>query len=110
MPVRIERTRGQLNGRVQPNRFCRWGHLHRGRWAAITATSADPEADSELAVIAATPTATPITRPDALTVAIAASLDSHENSALRHRMPVRIERTRGQLNGRAQRGQLSCGR
>ena len=47
----------------------------------ITGTTAEPDASPALAVIVATPSATAVTRPPASTVATAASLDSHENSA-----------------------------
>ena len=47
----------------------------------MTVISAAPCALPELAVIVAVPSATPVTKPDASTVATSASLDSHENSA-----------------------------
>ena len=47
----------------------------------VTVTIADPVAVPAFAVIVAVPAATPITRPEASTVATPASLDSHEKSA-----------------------------
>ena len=47
----------------------------------FTVTAADWVVPPDDAVIIATPSATPVTRPDPSTVATAASLDSHENSA-----------------------------
>ena len=46
-----------------------------------TVTAADSDASPALAVILATPSVTPVTRPVPSTVATAGSLDSHENSA-----------------------------
>ena len=47
----------------------------------ITVTTAEPDADPALTVIVAVPSATPVTRPDASTVATELSLDSHDNFA-----------------------------
>ena len=47
-----------------------------------------PDASPALAVIVAVPSATAVTRPEASTVAIAASLDAHENSALATAYPL----------------------
>ena len=52
------------------------------RSRSMTVISAVPCPLPALAVIVAAPTATPATRPDASTVAIATSLDSHENWTL----------------------------
>ena len=53
------------------------GEISTDDTSCVTVTSADPEAGPALAVIVATPLATPVTRPDASTVATEVSLLPH---------------------------------